>query len=110
MSWRAGVAASGVVLALAGAGCEEPGQHGARRALETYLRALPAEGGYVVSDVHCTHSGRYGYFQSVRTKRYFCTARLEAGDCDLYRVDARDDGSAAVALVRRGAGCVLPAG
>jgi len=92
-------------------GCEEAGQKGAREALQANLRTLPADGGYRVSDVHCTHGGRYAYFQSVRTSRYFCTARLaDGGDCDLFRVDARPDGTAAVLRVRRGAGCVLPAG
>jgi hypothetical protein len=110
VGWRAGAAVTGLALALVGAGCEEAGQQGARKALQAYLRALPEEGGYRVSDVHCTRNGRYAYFQSVRTKRYFCAARREGGDCDLFRVDARADGSAAVVLVRRGAGCVLPAG
>ena len=92
-------------------GCEESGQRGAREALQTHLRTLPDDGGYRVSDVHCTHGGRYVYFQSVRTSRYFCTARVaEGGDCDLFRVDARPDGTAAVTRIRRGAGCVLPAG
>ena len=106
--WRAGLSA--VVLVLVGAGCEEAGQRGAREGLQAHLRTLPGSGGYVVSDVHCTHSGREAYFQAVRTKRYFCAARVQSGDCDLFRVDARADGSAHVTLVRRGAGCVLPAG
>ena len=111
MGWRAGIAVSGIAVALLGAGCEEAGQRGAREALQTYLRSLPDDGGYSVSDVHCTRSGRYGYFEAVRTRRYFCIARVEeSGDCDLFRVDARADGSAAVRLVRCGAGCVLPAG
>ena len=92
-------------------GCEEAGQHGAGQALRAHLRALPADGGYRVSDIHCTHSGRIAYFQSVRTKRYFCIARVQrSGDCDLFRVDARADGSASVLLVKPAAGCVLPAG
>ncbi len=110
MSWSTGAAVSAVALALF-AGCEEAGQRGAREALQAHLRGLPADGGYRVSDVHCTHSGRYGYLQSVRTTRYFCIARLrQSGDCDLFRVDARHDGSASVTRVRHGAGCVLPAG
>jgi hypothetical protein len=109
--WRAGILASGVALALIGAGCEEAGQRGAREAVQAYLRTLPADGGYSASDVHCTHGGRYGYFQTVRTKRYFCTARLNGGgDCGLFRADALANGSASVTLVRRSAGCVLPAG
>ena len=61
--------------------------------------------------MHCTRNGRYAIFQSVRTKRYYCTARLASGgDCDLFRVDARPDGTAAVLRVRQSAGCVLPAG
>jgi hypothetical protein len=92
-------------------GCEEAGQRGAREALQAHLRRLPGDGGYHVSDVHCTRGGRYAYFGSVRTTRYFCIARLaDGGDCDLFQVDARPDGSAAVTRVRRGAGCVLPAG
>lgn len=112
MGLRTGAAVSGAALALVvGTGCEEAGQQGAREAVQAYLRALPGHGGYVVSDVHCTRAGRYAFFQSVRTKRYFCIARLEeSGDCDLFRADARPDGSAAITLVRRGAGCVLPAG
>lgn len=111
MGLNRGAAVSAVVLVLFGVGCEEAGQQGAREALQAHLRKLPDSGGYSVSDVHCTRSGRYGYFQAVRTKRYFCTARLQqSGDCDLLQVDARADGSAHVTLVRRGAGCVLPAG
>ncbi len=91
-------------------GCEEAGQKGAREALQARLRTLPADGGYRLSDVHCTHGGRV-YFQSVRTSRYYCTVRVaDGGDCDLFRVDALPDGTAAVLRVRRGAGCVLPAG
>ena len=91
-------------------GCEEAGQRGARESLQAHLRALPDHGGYSRSDVHCTHGGRYAYFQAVRTKRYFCTARLEeSGDCDLFQVDARPDGSAQITVVRRSGGCVLPA-
>jgi hypothetical protein len=98
-----------VVALMLATACEEAGQRGARRALQTQLRTLPAAGGYKVSDVHCTRAARYAYVQTVRTKRYFCTARLESGGCDLFRVDARTDGSAAFALVRRDSGCVLPA-
>ena len=91
-------------------GCEESGQRGARGALQAHLRTLPDDGGYVVSDVHCTRGARV-YFQSVRTSRYFCTARVaNDGDCDLFRVDALRDGTAAIVRVRRSAGCVLPAG
>jgi len=112
MGWRTGAAVSGIALALVvGTGCEEAGQQGARESVQAYLRTLPDHGRYRVSDVHCTHSGRYGYFQAVRTKRYFCTVRLEeGGDCDLFQADARPDGSANITLVRRSAGCVLPAG
>jgi hypothetical protein len=107
-----GLAVSGVVFALVlGTGCEEAGQQGAREAVQAYLRTLPDRDAYSVSDVHCTRGGRYAYFQAVRTKRYFCTARLEeGGDCDLFQADARPDGSAHITLVRRSAGCVLPAG
>src|SRR5262249_30892037 len=91
-------------------GCGDSGARGARAALPAHLRPLPDDGGYRVSDVHCTHGGRV-YFQPVRTTRYFCTARVaESGDCDLFRVDARRDGSALVTPVRRAAGCVLPGG
>ena len=83
----------------------------AKRVQMPGFRRLPGDGGYHVSDVHCTRGGRYAYFGSVRTTRYFCIARLaDGGDCDLFQVDARPDGSAAVTRVRRGAGCVLPAG
>jgi hypothetical protein len=107
---RARVAAAAAVAIVFLTGCEEAGQRGAREALQAHLRGLPGDGGYRVSDVHCTRGGRV-YFQSVRTSRYFCTARVaEGGDCDLFRVDARADGTAAITRVRRAAGCVLPAG
>jgi hypothetical protein len=98
-----------VAAALLAVGCEEAGQSGARRALQAYLQTLPAARGYRPSDVHCTRGGRYAYFQAVRTRRYFCIARFQSGGCDLFQVDARKDGSAHVGLVRRDAGCVLPA-
>lgn len=108
--WKALAVASGAVLSLAGTGCEEAGQRGARQAVEAHLRALPTAR-YDVTDIHCTHGGRYGYFQAVRTKRYFCTVRVErSGDCDIFQADALPDGSARVTLVRRSAGCILPAG
>ena len=106
--WRAAALLGAAVMVLTA--CEESGQRGAREALQAHLRTLAGDGGYRVSDVHCTHGGRF-YFQSVRTARYFCTARAaDGGDCDLFRVDARPDGTAAIARVRRSAGCVLPAG
>jgi len=96
---------------LVATGCEEAGQRGARKALQSHLESLPGSGGYDVGAVHCTRNGRYAIFQSVRTKRYYCTARqTESGDCDLFRVDARPDGSAAILRVKQDAGCVLPVG
>jgi hypothetical protein len=108
---RAVALAAVAALTLLATGCEEPGQHGAREAVETHLRALPDRARYGDLSVHCTHDARYGYFGSARTRRYFCTARVEAsGDCDLFQADALVDGTARVVLVRRDAGCVLPAG
>jgi hypothetical protein len=100
-----------LVLVLAGAGCEEGGQAGARKAVQAHLRTLPDSARYRLADVHCTRGGRYVYFGSVRTTRYFCTARVAAGgDCDLFQADALGGGRARITLVRRSAGCVLPAG
>jgi hypothetical protein len=105
------VAVAAAVLALGESACEEAGQEGAREVVEAYLRARPDARDYSLSDVHCTRSGRIGYIQSVRTRRYFCIARLAgSGDCDLFQADALTDGTAKVARVKRRAGCVLPAG
>jgi hypothetical protein len=97
---------SGLVLA----GCEDAQQSDARNVLQAYLRRLPDDGGYRVDDVHCTHAARV-ILDPVHTTRFYCSARrAQGGDCDLFRVDARKTGQAVIALVRRGAGCVLPVG
>jgi hypothetical protein len=104
-------AAGAVVLAaLALAGCEDANQRNARHVVQDYLRGLPDDGGYESDGVHCTKAGRL-FLDPLRTTRFVCTVRLaQGGDCDWFQVDARKDGSARVTLVRRRAGCVLPAG
>jgi hypothetical protein len=98
-----------ILAAAALAGCEDASQRDARRALQAKLRQLPDEGGYLADDVHCTHDARV-VLDPVRTTRYYCTAPRPGGDCDWFRVDARASRPPRIVLVRRNAGCVLPAG
>jgi hypothetical protein len=101
------VSATALVLALTG--CEDASQRDARQYLQSYLERLPGAG-YRTDDVHCTHAARI-FLSPIKTKRFLCTApQEESGDCDWFRVDARSNGPARVVLVRRDAGCVLPAG
>ena len=98
-----------IVVAAGFAGCEDASQRGARRELQAKLRRLPDEGGYRADGVHCTHDARV-VLDPVRTTRYLCTAPREGGDCDWFRVEARKGLPPRIVLIRRDAGCVLPAG
>ncbi len=92
--------------ALVAAGCEDAAQADARKAVQARLAGTSA---YDTGDIHCTHGGRV-YLQAVETTRFICSARLRGrGDCDWFRVDLRRSGAPRVALLRRHAGCVLPA-
>ncbi len=96
-----------VAAAAALTGCEDAAQRDARHVVEDYLGR---RGGADAGDrVHCTHSARV-VLDPVKTTRFLCTAQRAGGDCAWFEVDARGDGTASVRLVRRDAGCVLPAG
>ena len=110
MTRRLAAAVALTVVAAGLAGCGDAAEHGAREAVQAYLRRLPDEGGYRADGVRCTHSGRM-LLDPVRTTRAFCAApKRRGGDCDWFRIDARKDRAPVVVLIRRDAGCVLPAG
>lgn len=108
---RRGILLLGVVVLVLATACEEASQKGARKVVQARLRALPNASDYDISNVHCTRTARIGYISAVRTKRYFCMARLAgSADCDLFRVDARQGIPPDVTRVRESAACELPAG
>jgi len=104
----AGLALASVVLLLAG--CEDAQQRSARLSLQTYLRALPGDGGYRVGATRCTPSARVAFVNVVATSLFICMAHRSDGICDRYAVRLRRRGPAAVALSRRDVGCVLTLG
>lgn len=99
-----------VVFALVLAGCNDVQQNSARKSLETYLRALPDDGGYDVGSARCTSSARSGFVNVIPTSLFVCQAHRRNGVCDRFRVTLRRHGPAMVVLGRRDAGCVLPLG
>ena len=92
------------------AGCNDVQQSSARRSLETYLRAMPDDGGYDVGATRCTSSAHQGFVQVVPTSLFVCQAHRRDGSCDRFQVRLRRHGPPTVTLGRRDAGCVLPLG
>jgi hypothetical protein len=107
---RLAAAVALTVVAAGLAGCGDASERGAREAVQAYLSRLPDEGGYRADRVRCTQTGRM-LLDPVRTTRAFCAAPKRRGDdCDWFQIDARKDRPPVIVLVRRDAGCVLPAG
>jgi hypothetical protein len=100
------LAAVACVLVLAG--CNDVQQESARAALESYLRALPGDGGYDVGSTRCTGSARTGFVDVVPTSLFVCLSHRRNGVCDRFEVTLRHQGPATVRLGRRDVGCVLP--
>jgi hypothetical protein len=104
------IAALSVALAcvLVLAGCNDVQQSSARDALETYLRALPDDGGYDVGSTRCTGSARTGFVNVVPTSKFVCLSHRRGGICDRFQVTLRRHGPATVKLGRLDTGCILP--
>jgi hypothetical protein len=99
-----------LTCALVLAGCNDVQQSSARQSLETYLRALPDDGGYDVGSTRCSASARTGFVNVVATSLFICQAHRRNGICDRFRVVLRRHGPATVTTGRRDAGCVLSLG
>jgi hypothetical protein len=93
-----------LVLVVAASGCtaERPEQQAARQAVQAHLATAT---GYD-DEIHCTRNPR-PWFIERPVNVFICAAERDDGDCDWYRVTARD-GKVVVALEREHAGCVLP--
>jgi hypothetical protein len=88
-------------------GTEDDTQRFAREAVESYLADRPE---YDADDVHCTGNPR-PWFVERQATLVICTARLEAGGCDWYRVELVPLASRVTTRIRLdspNAGCVLP--
>ena len=75
-----------VAGALVLAGCEDVQQRSARRSVETYLRALPDEGGYDVGTTRCTTSARMGFVNVIATSGFVCLTHRRNGICDRFQI------------------------
>jgi len=99
-----------LACALVLAGCNDVQQNSARQSLETYLRALPDDGGYDVGSTRCSASARTGFVNVVATSLFVCQAHRRNGICDRFQVVLHRHGPATVTRGRRDAGCVLSLG
>ena len=88
-----------IALALLAAGCEDAGQHAARRAVEAQV------GG---GRTQCTRTARE-YVQTIPTKLYVCIVKGQDGRCDEYAA-IRRQGGFDVRPRRKGVDCLLPIG
>ena len=100
------LSAATCVLVLAG--CNDVQQSAARKALESYLRFLPDDGGYDVSSTRCTGSAHTGVVNVVPTSLFICLSHRRNGICDRFEVTLRRHGPGTVQRGPRDVGCVLP--
>ncbi len=91
-----------LALVLVGCTAERPEQEAARKAVEAHLVGMA---GYE-DHVRCTRNPRPWFIEQPASV-LICAARRDDGDCDWFRVSAKD-GALEVALDRERGGCILP--
>lgn len=106
MTRRLAIAGTGILCALAVAGCGEDVQQ--RAARELLQRHLVADSRYDLGQAHCTRAARNAYVVQVRTFDFICAVRRATGGCDWWRVDLVSATRGRFALYRSDAGCTLP--
>jgi hypothetical protein len=103
-----GAAVAILVALLAGCGTEDAQQEAAREEVQEHVRGLGPAAGYDAEQVHCTDAAST-WFREVETDTFVCAVGRTSGGCDWFVVDVdREQGSVAVRLDARDAGCTLP--